>query len=57
MVVVGSGRQSSASRKVLGSVGEYCLRHASAPVVVVPEPHSAEPRFLVPGARVEVAAS
>jgi len=41
MVVVGSGRQSSASRKVLGSVGEYCLRHSSAPVVVVPEPRTA----------------
>ncbi|WP_151083546.1 universal stress protein [Nocardioides cynanchi] len=41
MVVVGSGRMSSASRKVLGSVGEYCLRHSSAPVVVVPEPREA----------------
>ncbi len=49
MVVVGSGRQSPASRKVLGSVGEYCLRHSSAPVVVVPEPRVA--------ARVEAAAS
>jgi nucleotide-binding universal stress UspA family protein len=44
MVVVGSGSQSSASRKVLGSVGEYCLRHATAPVVVVPERHPAEPQ-------------
>jgi nucleotide-binding universal stress UspA family protein len=50
MVVVGSGRQSSASRKVLGSVGEYCLRHSSAPVVVVPEPRAV-------AARVEAAAS
>ena len=41
MVVVGSGRHSSASRKVLGSVGEYCLRHSTAPVVVVPEPPAA----------------
>jgi nucleotide-binding universal stress UspA family protein len=41
MVVVGSGRQSAASRKVLGSVGEYCLRHSTAPVVVVPEPPAA----------------
>jgi nucleotide-binding universal stress UspA family protein len=43
MVVVGSGLQPSASRKVLGSVGEYCLRHSSAPVVIVPEPREVEP--------------
>lgn len=43
MVVVGSGQQSSASRKVLGSIGEYCLRHSSAPVVVVPEPRQLDP--------------
>jgi nucleotide-binding universal stress UspA family protein len=55
MVVVGSGRQSAASRKVLGSVGEYCLRHASAPVVVVPEPHSVDLRPFAPGGRMEAA--
>jgi nucleotide-binding universal stress UspA family protein len=49
MVVVGSGRQSPASIKVLGSVSEYCLRHASVPVVVVPEPTSAELRPFGPG--------
>ncbi len=42
MVVVGSGQQGSASRKVLGSIGEYCLRHSSAPVVVVPEPRQVD---------------
>jgi nucleotide-binding universal stress UspA family protein len=43
MVVVGSGHQASASRKALGSIGEYCLRHSSAPVVVVPEQRSVDP--------------
>ncbi|MDX6359000.1 MAG: hypothetical protein QOH37_2054 [Nocardioidaceae bacterium] len=57
MVVVGSGRQSAASRKVLGSVGEYCLRHATAPVVVVPEPHSVDLRPFAPDARLAAAAS
>lgn len=57
MVVVGSGRQSAASRKVLGSVGEYCLRHASAPVVVVPEPHPAELRSVTPDLRVGASGS
>jgi nucleotide-binding universal stress UspA family protein len=56
MVVVGSGRQSPASLKVLGSVGEYCLRHANAPVVVVPEPDASERRAPAPG-RTEAVAS
>jgi nucleotide-binding universal stress UspA family protein len=57
MVVVGSGRHSPASLKVLGSVSEYCLRHAGAPVVVVPEPRSVELASLPPDSRVEAAAS
>jgi nucleotide-binding universal stress UspA family protein len=48
MVVVGSGHRSSASRKVLGSVGEYCLRHSSVPVVVVPDPTAEQVRPFAP---------
>lgn len=57
MVVVGSGRQSSASRKVLGSVGEYCLRHSAAPVVVVPESRTDAPCCTAPTTHMETAAS
>jgi nucleotide-binding universal stress UspA family protein len=35
MLVVGSARKGAMKRAVLGSVSEYCLRHAPAPVVVV----------------------
>ena len=35
MLVVGSARRGVMKRAVLGSVSEYCLRHAPAPVVVV----------------------
>jgi nucleotide-binding universal stress UspA family protein len=35
MLVVGSGRKGAVARAVLGSVSEYCVRHATAPVVVV----------------------
>ena len=35
MLVVGSSRKGSVTRAVLGSVSEYCVRHATAPVVVV----------------------
>ena len=38
MLVVGGGTQSSASRKTVGSVAEYCVRQSSAPVVLVPDP-------------------
>jgi nucleotide-binding universal stress UspA family protein len=38
MLVVGCGRKGSVTRAVLGSVSEYCVRHAAAPVVVVPDP-------------------
>ena len=44
MVVVGSGSPSSASHQVLGSVAEYCVRHAPVPVVIVPAPARLERR-------------
>lgn len=44
MVVVGSGNPSSASPQVLGSVAEYCVRHAPVPVVIVPAPARLERR-------------
>jgi nucleotide-binding universal stress UspA family protein len=44
MVVVGSGNPSSGSHQVLGSVAEYCVRHASVPVVIVPPPARLERR-------------
>jgi nucleotide-binding universal stress UspA family protein len=44
MVVVGSGSPSSASHQVLGSVAEYCVRHSTAPVVIVPAPDRRERR-------------
>jgi nucleotide-binding universal stress UspA family protein len=44
MVVVGSGSPSSASHQVLGSVAEYCVRHSSVPVVIVPAPARLERR-------------
>jgi nucleotide-binding universal stress UspA family protein len=44
MVVVGSGNPSSASAHVLGSVAEYCVRHAPVPVVIVPAPARLERR-------------
>ena len=42
MLVVGSGRKSAVTRAMMGSVSEYCVRHASAPVVVVPDPDRIE---------------
>jgi len=36
MVVVGSGGSSVGDRQLLGSVAEYCVRHAPVPVVIVP---------------------
>lgn len=44
MVVVGSGSPGSASHQVLGSVAEYCVRHAPVPVVIVPAPARLERR-------------
>lgn len=38
VLVVGSGRKSALARAFLGSVSEFCVRHASVPVVVVPDP-------------------
>lgn len=38
VLVVGSGRKGALSRAFLGSVSEFCVRHASVPVVVVPDP-------------------
>ena len=38
LLVVGSGRKGLVSRAVLGSVSEYCVRHAHVPVVVVADP-------------------
>jgi nucleotide-binding universal stress UspA family protein len=35
LLVVGSSRKGAVTRAVLGSVSEYCVRHAPAPVVVV----------------------
>ncbi|MGA8246125.1 MAG: universal stress protein [Nocardioides sp.] len=46
MLVVGGGTQSAHSRKTLGSVAEYCIRHSSVPVVVVPEPDRVRRRTL-----------
>jgi nucleotide-binding universal stress UspA family protein len=50
MLVVGSARKGSVARAVLGSVSEYCVRHAPVPVVVVAEPGGVDrpDRSLVP---------
>jgi nucleotide-binding universal stress UspA family protein len=44
MLVVGSSRKGAVARAVLGSVSEYCVRHACAPVVVVADPRRLEHR-------------
>jgi nucleotide-binding universal stress UspA family protein len=44
IVVVGGGAQNPSSRKSVGSVAEYVVRHAVAPVVVVPDPARARRR-------------
>jgi nucleotide-binding universal stress UspA family protein len=44
LVVVGGGTQNPSSRKSVGSVAEYVVRHAVAPVVVVPDPARARRR-------------
>lgn len=38
MLVVGSGRKGPLARAFLGSVSEYCVRHARVPVVVIADP-------------------
>jgi len=38
MLVVGSSHRGLTSRTLLGSVSEYCVRHARVPVVVVSDP-------------------
>lgn len=42
MLVVGSGRKGALTRAFLGSVSEFCVRHATVPVVVVPDPSRIE---------------
>ena len=42
LLVVGSRRHGPLGRLVLGSVSTVCTHHAPCPVVVVPEPHTAE---------------
>lgn len=37
MLVVGSGRKGILARAFLGSSSAYCVRHATVPVVVVPD--------------------
>jgi nucleotide-binding universal stress UspA family protein len=41
MLVVGTGHKGALKRAVLGSVSDYCVRHATCPVVVVPTPQAA----------------
>ena len=38
MLVIGRGSKNPLGRAFLGSVGEFCVRHATVPVVVVPAP-------------------
>lgn len=38
-LVVGSAHKRLLKRAILGSVSEYCVRHATCPVVVVPPAH------------------
>jgi nucleotide-binding universal stress UspA family protein len=42
MLVVGSRRRSSGPRSMTSSVSWYCARHATVPVVVVPDPADVE---------------
>jgi nucleotide-binding universal stress UspA family protein len=37
-LVVGTGHKGAATRFLLGSVSQYCVRHATVPVMVVPMP-------------------
>jgi nucleotide-binding universal stress UspA family protein len=37
-LVVGSAHKTAATRFLLGSVSQYCVRHATIPVMVVPVP-------------------
>lgn len=38
LLVVGTGRKDALARTFLGSVSDFCVRHSSVPVVVVPAP-------------------
>ncbi len=51
MMVVGTAHKGVVKRAVLGSVSEYCVRHATCPVVVVPmaQPAPLEPPFATAG--------
>jgi nucleotide-binding universal stress UspA family protein len=56
LLVVGSGRKNVLARTLLGSVSEYCVRHSSVPVVVVPDParvaeDTVSDQIVVPDAR------
>jgi len=54
MLVVGHGHRGRLARVVMGSVSEYCVKHSSAPVLVVPDPDlpPTEAKPLVTTARV-----
>ena len=43
MLVIGTGRESAQSSAFLGSVSEFCVRHSTVPVVVVPDPSGSAP--------------
>lgn len=38
LLVVGTGRKSTVGHTFLGLASEFCVRHSSVPVVVVPDP-------------------
>lgn len=42
LLVVGSERKNAIARALLGSVSEYCVRHSTVPVAVVPDPTRVE---------------
>jgi nucleotide-binding universal stress UspA family protein len=41
LLVVGSARKNVIERAVIGSVSQFCVKHATCPVVVVPQARSA----------------
>ena len=57
LLVVGSARKGNVARAVLGSISDYCVRHAPAPVVVVADPSRVEHRDPAQAAVVGVAGS
>ena len=54
LLVVGTGRKGALARTFLGSVSEYCVRHATVPVVVVPDPGRIREHFVVGDVEVAV---